>query len=257
VIGLVIAVIYGLSTDYEVFLVSRMVEARERGTWTADAIRIGTATTGRLITAAALVLVVVAGAFVFSDLVMMKYLAFGLVTALLLDATVVRMFLVPSVMKLLGDECWWAPRWMKRLQNRTWLDEIDLPDERKRSAVPEPEDEPEEATVGADAPVPSWGPLPRDPTHPAVDGSSQPGAAARVAKAARRANTPSRADTTPMPNVRTDGAGESPTTRISSAENPEKNVDGEARAPTQRTDGGDPDATTAIPTPRHQDPDVT
>ena len=95
VIGLIIAVIYGLSTDYEVFLVSRMVEARERGTSTAEAIRIGTATTGRLITAAALVLVVVAGAFVFSDLVMMKYLAFGLVTALLLDATVVRMFLVP------------------------------------------------------------------------------------------------------------------------------------------------------------------
>ena len=269
VIGLVIAVIYGLSTDYEVFLVSRMVEARERGTWTADAIRIGTATTGRLITAAALVLVVVAGAFVFSDLVMMKYLAFGLVTALLLDATVVRMFLVPSVMKLLGDECWWAPRWMKRLQNRSWLDEIDLPDERTRSAVPEPqeepqeepedepEDEPEEATVGAGAPVPSWGPLPRDPTHPAVDGSSRSGAAARVGGAARRANTPSLADTTPMPNVGTDGAGESPTTRISSAENPEKNVDGEVRAPTQRTDGDDPDAMTAIPTRRQQDPDAT
>ena len=264
VIGLVIAVIYGLSTDYEVFLVSRMVEARERGTWTADAIRIGTATTGRLITAAALVLVVVAGAFVFSDLVMMKYLAFGLVTALLLDATVVRMFLVPSVMKLLGDECWWAPRWMKRLQNRSWLDEIDLPDERTRSAVPEPEEpvpepqeEPEEATVGAGAPVPSWGPLPRDPTHPAVDGSSHPRAAARVAEAARRANTPSLADTTPMPNVGTDGAGESPTTRISSAENPEKNVDGEARAPTQRTDGHEPDATAAIRTRRQHDPDAT
>ena len=131
VIGLVIVVIYGLSTDYEVFLVSRMVEAREHGTSTANAIRIGTATTGRLITAAALVLIVVAGAFVFSDLVMMKYLAFGLVTALVLDATVVRMFLVPSVMKLLGDECWWAPRWMKRLQNRMGLNEIDLPDERK------------------------------------------------------------------------------------------------------------------------------
>ena len=76
----------------------------------AEAIRIGTATTGRLITAAALVLAVVAGSFMFSDLVMMKYLAFGLAAALLLDATVVRMFLVPSVMKLLGDDCWWAPR---------------------------------------------------------------------------------------------------------------------------------------------------
>ena len=95
-IGLIIAVIWGLSTDYEVFLVSRMVEARERGMSTAEAIRIGTATTGRLITGAALVLAVVAGAFVFSDLVMMKYLAFGLLIALLLDATVVRMFLVPA-----------------------------------------------------------------------------------------------------------------------------------------------------------------
>src|SRR6201999_2715520 len=120
-IALVVAVGFGLATDYEVFLVSRMVEARARGMSTAEAIRIGTATTGRLITAAALVLAVVAGSFVFSDLVMMKYLAFGLMAALLLDATVVRMFLVPAVMKLLGDDCWWAPMWMRRLQNRLGL----------------------------------------------------------------------------------------------------------------------------------------
>ena len=137
-IGLIIAVIWGLSTDYEVFLVSRMVEARERGMSTAEAIRIGTATTGRLITGAALVLAVVAGAFVFSDLVMMKYLAFGLLIALLLDATIVRMFLVPAIMKLLGDDCWWAPRWMKRIQERLGLGETELPDERKRPAVREP-----------------------------------------------------------------------------------------------------------------------
>ncbi len=146
-IGLIIAVIYGLSTDYEVFLVSRMVEARERGMSTTEAIRIGTATTGRLITAAALVLAVVAGAFVFSDLVMMKYLAFGLLIALLLDATVVRMFLVPAIMKLLGDDCWWAPKWMKRLQNQLGLGEIYLPDERKAAALPEPAD----VLVGAGA----------------------------------------------------------------------------------------------------------
>jgi RND superfamily putative drug exporter len=144
-IGLIIAVIYGLSTDYEVFLVSRMVEAREQGMSTTEAIRIGTATTGRLITAAALVLAVVAGAFVFSDLVMMKYLAFGLLIALLLDATVVRMFLVPAIMKLLGDDCWWAPMWMKRLQHKIGMGETTLPDERKRAALPEPE----EALVGA------------------------------------------------------------------------------------------------------------
>ena len=143
VIGLIVAVIFGLSTDYEVFLVSRMVEARAQGMPTTEAVRIGTATTGRLITAAALVLAVVAGTFVMSDLVMMKYLAFGLITALVLDATVVRMFLVPSVMKLLGDECWWAPRSLKRLHNWFGLGEIGLRDERIPPTEPEPESEPE------------------------------------------------------------------------------------------------------------------
>uniref|UniRef100_UPI0021F2EBDD MMPL family transporter n=1 Tax=Mycolicibacterium psychrotolerans TaxID=216929 RepID=UPI0021F2EBDD len=149
-IGLIIAVIWGLSTDYEVFLVSRMVEARARGMSTAEAIRIGTATTGRLITGAALVLAVVAGAFVFSDLVMMKYLAFGLLIALLLDATIIRMFLVPAIMKLLGDDCWWAPRWMKRVQEKLGLGETELPDERKRPLVRETA--PAEALVGAGGP---------------------------------------------------------------------------------------------------------
>ncbi len=166
IIALVVAVGYGLATDYEVFLVSRMVEARARGMSTAEAIRIGTATTGRLITAAALVLAVVAGSFMFSDLVMMKYLAFGLAAALLLDATVVRMFLVPSVMKLLGDDCWWAPRWARRLQNRLGLGEIDLPDEHKRPsgfgaggrAVRPPV---KAASLAAAAPRPA-----HDPTHP-------------------------------------------------------------------------------------------
>jgi uncharacterized membrane protein YdfJ with MMPL/SSD domain len=162
VIALVVAVGFGLATDYEVFLVSRMVEARERGMSTAEAIRIGTATTGRLITAAALVLAVVAGSFVFSDLVLMKYLAFGLMAALLLDATVVRMFLVPSVMKLLGDDCWWAPRWARRLQNRIGLGEIDLPDERKRTTVNgRAVRPPVAASLVAAKPR-----APHDPTHP-------------------------------------------------------------------------------------------
>jgi hypothetical protein len=68
-----------------------------------------------------------------------------MVAALLLDATVVRMVLVPSVMKLLGNDCWWAPRWMKRLQNRIGLGEIHLPDERKRPLRP-----PKEAAVDVD-----------------------------------------------------------------------------------------------------------
>ena len=161
-IGMIIAIIWGLSTDYEVFLVSRMVEARERGLSTAEAIRVGTATTGRLITGAALILAVVAGAFAFSDLVMMKYLAFGLLIALLLDATVIRMFLVPAIMKLLGDDCWWAPKWMKRLQERLGLGETELPDERKRPAVRE-----EDALVAAGAPLP---PRPLATTRPEPSG---------------------------------------------------------------------------------------
>jgi RND superfamily putative drug exporter len=169
-IALVVAVGFGLATDYEVFLVSRMVEARERGMSTAEAIRIGTATTGRLITAAALILAVVAGSFVFSDLVLMKYLAFGLMAALLLDATIVRMFLVPSVMKLLGDDCWWAPRWARRLQNRIGLGEIDLPDERKRPTV---DGRPTRPPVGAGLIAATPRPA-HDPTHPGALEAARP-----------------------------------------------------------------------------------
>jgi RND superfamily putative drug exporter len=171
IIALVVAVGYGLATDYEVFLVSRMVEARERGMSTAEAIRIGTATTGRLITAAALVLAVVAASFVFSDLVMMKYLAFGLMAALLLDATVVRMFLVPSVMKLLGDDCWWAPRWARRLQNKIGLGEIDLPDERKRPTF---NGRPARPPVAAGSLVAASPQPAHHPTHPDVPEPSRP-----------------------------------------------------------------------------------
>ena len=217
VIGLIIAVIYGLSTDYEVFLVSRMVEARERGMSTTEAIRIGTATTGRLITAAALVLAVVAGAFVFSDLVMMKYLAFGLLFALLLDATVVRMFLVPAIMKMLGDDCWWAPRWMKVWQNRIGLGEIHLPDERKRPTG----DPDEDALVAAGAGVADRRP-PHDPTHPTPDLPSRP-----RTEAPTRAlpEAPSGAGTRRLPSPEPD-AGESdvPTTRFSSARNAMRNA---------------------------------
>jgi uncharacterized membrane protein YdfJ with MMPL/SSD domain len=233
-IGLIIAVIWGLSTDYEVFLVSRMVEARERGMSTAEAIRIGTATTGRLITGAALVLAVVAGAFVFSDLVMMKYLAFGLLIALLLDATVVRMFLVPAVMKLLGDDCWWAPRWMKRLQERLGLGETELPDERKRPAVREPSESPE-ALVGAGAPAPRPIP-PHDPTHPAAAGAPRPGATTRIATPPR-ANVPSGAGTTRIPTARTQSApsDEPQTTRLSMAKNAVRNVVNNAAGAAQRS----------------------
>jgi trehalose monomycolate/heme transporter len=161
------------------------------------------------------------------------------------------MFLVPSVMKLLGDECWWAPRWMKRLQHRIGLNDVDLPDERERSAVPEPEPEKEleKAAVGAGAPVP---PLPHDPTHPAVEASAE-----RVDKAAQLETLPSLVDTGPMSIIDGDGDAESPAMRISSAESPELSVDGDATAPTQNADGDEPEATTAVPSRRQEDPEAT
>jgi RND superfamily putative drug exporter len=184
-----------------VFLVSRMVEARERGMSTTEAIRIGTATTGRLITAAALVLAVVAGAFAFSDLVMMKYLAFGLLIALLLDATIIRMFLVPAIMKLLGDDCWWAPRWMKRVQERLGLGETELPDERKRPLVRETA--PAEALVGAGAPVlpPPRALPPHDPGHPAAPNGPAPSGVTTRISTPSRPSGPSGAGTTRLPNA--------------------------------------------------------
>ncbi|GED96147.1 MMPL family transporter [Gordonia crocea] len=126
VLVLIIAIVFGLSTDYEIFLLSRMVEARQKGASTTEAIRVGTAHTGRIITAAAAILVVVTGAFALSDIVMMKYIAFGMIAALILDATIIRMLLVPSTMKLLGDDCWWAPQWMQTLQRKVGLGETIL-----------------------------------------------------------------------------------------------------------------------------------
>ncbi|WP_024805687.1 MMPL family transporter [Nocardia sp. BMG51109] len=115
VLVLIISVIYGLSTDYEVFLLARIIEARQAGASTTEAVRAGVAHTGRIITAAALILVVVTGAFALSELVMMQYIAFGMVTALFIDATILRLLLVPATMRLLGDANWWAPRWLKHL----------------------------------------------------------------------------------------------------------------------------------------------
>ncbi|MCK7643216.1 MMPL family transporter [Corynebacterium antarcticum] len=118
VLVLIMAIIYGLSTDYEVFLVSRMVEARERGATTDQAIRYGTAHTGSIITAAAVIMIVVCGAFGFSEIVMMKYIAFGMIAALVLDATIIRMLLVPAVMHLLREDNWWAPLFIKKAAAR-------------------------------------------------------------------------------------------------------------------------------------------
>jgi RND superfamily putative drug exporter len=104
------AVVFGLSTDYETFLLSRMVEARRHGASSTDAVRTGLLRTGRMISSAALLLIVVTGAFGLSQLSTMRFLGVGMIVALVLDATVVRMMLVPAVLRLAGDAAWWAPR---------------------------------------------------------------------------------------------------------------------------------------------------
>ncbi len=141
VLVLIVAIVYGLSTDYEVFLVSRMVEARDRGRSTDDAIRYGTAQTGSIITAAALIMIVVAGAFGFSEIVMMKYIAFGMIFALAIDATIIRMMLVPAVMHLLREDNWWAPGFIKRAYEKMGHSEElpPVPAPAPTPGTPEPE----------------------------------------------------------------------------------------------------------------------
>jgi RND superfamily putative drug exporter len=107
---MVVAVIFGLSTDYEVFLMSRMVEAHDKGATTAESIRKGMAGTGRVITAAASLLLIVTGAAGLSEVNLVKVAAVGMAIAIFIDATVVRMLLVPAVIKLMGNANWWFPR---------------------------------------------------------------------------------------------------------------------------------------------------
>ncbi|WP_245671546.1 MMPL family transporter [Nocardia amamiensis] len=101
--------VFGLSTDYEVFLMSRMVEAHEQGASTEEAVTSGVSRTGRVITAAATLFIIVAGAAALSDVALIKVAALGMAIAILIDATVVRMLLVPAIVKLMGSANWWMP----------------------------------------------------------------------------------------------------------------------------------------------------
>ncbi len=112
---LMFAVLFGLSMDYEVFLVSRMREGWLRTRDNEQAILGGLAGTGRVITAAAAIMVAVFAAFVPSPDVILKVIGVGMAAAIFIDATVVRLLLVPAVMHLLGRANWWMPAWLERL----------------------------------------------------------------------------------------------------------------------------------------------
>jgi len=134
------AILFGLSMDYEVFLLSRVREEYLRHGDTARAVSDGLAKTARVITAAAAIMVVVFLAFVTSGEIFLKLMGIGMATAILVDATVVRMVLVPALMSILGPHAWWLPRWLDRV----------IPDLQLEGPLePAPEVEPEAASEAA------------------------------------------------------------------------------------------------------------
>jgi len=113
---LIAVVAFGLSMDYEVFLLSRIKEEHDAGKSNIDAVAYGLQKSARIITAAAFILAVVFAAFVISGVTSIKMMGFGVAFAILLDATLIRAFLVPALMRLFGERNWWAPRSLKRFQ---------------------------------------------------------------------------------------------------------------------------------------------
>ncbi|MFN8053256.1 MAG: MMPL family transporter [Acidimicrobiales bacterium] len=109
------AIVFGLSMDYEVFLLSRVKEEYDRTGDAKNSVADGLAATARVITAAAAIMVVVFGSFMFEDNRITKMFGLGLAVAVLLDASLVRMLLVPATMELLGEKNWWIPKWLDRL----------------------------------------------------------------------------------------------------------------------------------------------
>jgi uncharacterized membrane protein YdfJ with MMPL/SSD domain len=120
---LLFAVAFGLSTDYGVFLLSRIKEARDAGASDSECIAIGLERTGRIVTAAAVLFAIAIGAFATSQIIFIKQNGIGTALAVLIDASIIRALLVPSLMELLGRWNWWAPRPLRRLHHRIGLDE--------------------------------------------------------------------------------------------------------------------------------------
>ena len=165
---MIFAIVFGLSMDYEVFLVSRMHEHWRRSGDPVAAVREGLATTGGVITAAAAIMIVVFGAFLLSPDRMLNQFGLGLSVAVLLDAVVIRCLIVPAVMQLLGDRAWWLPGGLARVLptialERNEPDQPDEPDEPDQPDQPDERDQPDEP----DAPV--NGRESEQPDNPQVD----------------------------------------------------------------------------------------
>jgi RND superfamily putative drug exporter len=118
VVALVVAFGFGLAMDYEVFLLSRIKELHDAGASNDESVRLGLQRSGRIITSAALIIIVVFTGFVFGELLVIKEVGFSLAMAVLIDATLVRLLLVPATMTLLGRYNWWAPKPLRRAHAR-------------------------------------------------------------------------------------------------------------------------------------------
>jgi uncharacterized membrane protein YdfJ with MMPL/SSD domain len=125
---LLFAVAFGLSTDYAVFLLSRIKEARDNGASDSESVAIGLERTGRIVTAAALLFAVAIGAFATSQIIFIKENGVGTALAVLIDASIIRALLVPSLMELLGRWNWWAPAPLRRVYERFGISETTVPD---------------------------------------------------------------------------------------------------------------------------------
>nr|WP_162449335.1 MMPL family transporter [Phytoactinopolyspora mesophila] len=132
---MIFAIVFGLSMDYEVFLVSRMHEVWRRSGDAELAMREGLARTGGVITAAAAIMIVVFGAFMLSPDRMLQQFGLGLAVAVFLDAIVVRCLVVPAVMRLLGAKAWWLPRWLDRLLPTIPVERPETAEHRGRTSV--------------------------------------------------------------------------------------------------------------------------
>jgi RND superfamily putative drug exporter len=114
IVILIAVVVFGLSMDYELFLLSRIREEHLAGKDNVEAVAVGLQRSARIITAAAVLLAVVFAAFITSGVTSIKSMGFGVALAVILDATIVRALLVPALMRLFGERNWWAPKWMQR-----------------------------------------------------------------------------------------------------------------------------------------------
>jgi RND superfamily putative drug exporter len=133
------AILFGLSMDYEVFLVSQIEEHVHAGEDNRRSVVSGLVTSGRVITAAAMIMVFVFGSFVLSGDPTIKQFGIGLAVAVILDATVVRCLLVPALMLLMGKVNWWLPRWLDRAIPRVSIEGAEFFAARDAVAAPTPE----------------------------------------------------------------------------------------------------------------------